>query len=251
MLLFTAQRGTEPPARPADRRRTRPCCAPGMPALLLAFLRTGAVFGAMEVVTIAFADAHGTGPPRARCSRSRPPARAPRDCCTARCGGPGRAACRAAVRATASPRMAVLLTLPLLAAALGGALPPLAGRPAGGGHGDGADDGHGHGPGPAAHPRGPVERGHDPGGDRSAGRDRGGVGGRRLGGGARVARGGLRGAGAGGDAGVRGRRRGRANRRAGWDRRAGGPPRCAVRPGRAPEPQRVPAPGRAARGARR
>lgn len=53
VLIFAAQRATEPPVAPrthAGLARTR-----GMPALLAAFLATGAVFGAMEVVTIAHA----------------------------------------------------------------------------------------------------------------------------------------------------------------------------------------------------
>ncbi|MCW7946320.1 transporter [Streptomyces hygroscopicus] len=58
MLLFTAQRATEPP--PSSRTRTAPPLrAPGMPPLLIGLLATGAVFGSMEVVTIAFADAQG------------------------------------------------------------------------------------------------------------------------------------------------------------------------------------------------
>ncbi|WNC02186.1 MFS transporter [Streptomyces sp. CGMCC 4.7035] len=58
MLLFTAQRATEPP--PSRRARTAPPLrAPGMPPLLLGLLATGAVFGSMEVVTLAFADAQG------------------------------------------------------------------------------------------------------------------------------------------------------------------------------------------------
>ena len=81
----------------------------------------------------------------------------------------------------ASPAMTALLTLPLLAAALTGSLPLLAARAAGRRHGDRPDDGHRHDPGPAAHPRGPVERGHDPRGDRPARRDRLRLGGRRLG----------------------------------------------------------------------
>ncbi|TXC96865.1 MFS transporter [Streptomyces sp. ISID311] len=60
MLLFAAQRGTEPPvaARPAARTRS-PLRLPGLPPLLLTFVCTGAVFGSMEVVTLAYADAHG------------------------------------------------------------------------------------------------------------------------------------------------------------------------------------------------
>ncbi|MGV9564870.1 MFS transporter [Streptomyces sp. NPDC003480] len=58
MLLFAAQRATEPPPS-GGARATAPFRAPGMPPLLLGLLATGAVFGSMEVVTIAFADAHG------------------------------------------------------------------------------------------------------------------------------------------------------------------------------------------------
>jgi len=68
VLVFAAQRSTEPP----PQRRTKksedseqseksksPARATGMPPLLLGFLAMGAVFGSMEVVTIAFADAQG------------------------------------------------------------------------------------------------------------------------------------------------------------------------------------------------
>ncbi|MFI9613761.1 MFS transporter [Streptomyces sp. NPDC052023] len=58
MLLFTAQRATEPPVAPRSKARS-PLRSPGMPALLAAFLATGGVFGATEVVTIAFADGQG------------------------------------------------------------------------------------------------------------------------------------------------------------------------------------------------
>ncbi|OKJ41786.1 transporter [Streptomyces sp. CB01580] len=54
VLIFAAQRATEPPVTPRAHTRS-PLRAPGMPALLAAFLATGAVFGAMEVVTIAHA----------------------------------------------------------------------------------------------------------------------------------------------------------------------------------------------------
>ncbi|ATL28142.1 MFS transporter [Streptomyces formicae] len=62
VLVFAAQRATEPP--PHGRTKTSPespspLRARGMPALLVAFLATGAVFGSLEVVTIAFADAQG------------------------------------------------------------------------------------------------------------------------------------------------------------------------------------------------
>ncbi|MEU1617848.1 MFS transporter [Streptomyces sp. NPDC005722] len=76
ILLFAAQRGTEPPPVPrrsdAAQRGTEPPPVPrrsegapagagraAVPAVLLTFLATGAVFGALEVTTIAFADARG------------------------------------------------------------------------------------------------------------------------------------------------------------------------------------------------
>lgn len=61
VLLFAAQRTTEPPPRGrADAAGTRsPLRSPGFPALLVGFLATGAVFGSLEVVTIAFADDRG------------------------------------------------------------------------------------------------------------------------------------------------------------------------------------------------
>ncbi|GGX08297.1 transporter [Streptomyces malachitofuscus] len=58
VLLFTAQRSTEPPVVRASTARA-PFRAPGMRPLLAVCLATGAVFGSMEVVTIAFADAQG------------------------------------------------------------------------------------------------------------------------------------------------------------------------------------------------
>ncbi|WP_097254322.1 MFS transporter [Streptomyces sp. Ag109_G2-15] len=58
MLLFTAQRATEPPPQ-ARSKAPSPLRSPGMPPLLACFVATGAVFGSMEVVTIAYADAQG------------------------------------------------------------------------------------------------------------------------------------------------------------------------------------------------
>ncbi|MDX3514043.1 MFS transporter [Streptomyces caniscabiei] len=58
VLLFTAQRATEPP--PTGRTTAKsPLRATGIPPLLAVFLATGAVFGSLEVVTIAYADARG------------------------------------------------------------------------------------------------------------------------------------------------------------------------------------------------
>ncbi|MEV7340724.1 MFS transporter [Streptomyces sp. NPDC093544] len=58
VLLFAAQRSTEPPPQPRTNTKS-PVRARGMAPLLLGFLATGAVFGSMEVVTIAFADGQG------------------------------------------------------------------------------------------------------------------------------------------------------------------------------------------------
>ncbi|UUU22553.1 MFS transporter [Streptomyces sp. DSM 40750] len=58
VLVFATQRATEPP--PTGRTTTKsPLRAPGIPPLLAVFLATGAVFGSLEVVTIAYADARG------------------------------------------------------------------------------------------------------------------------------------------------------------------------------------------------
>ncbi|UKY50547.1 MFS transporter [Streptomyces inhibens] len=62
VLLFAAQRRTEPPvaARTAAHTPTRsPLRVPGLPPLLITFLCTGAIFGSLEVVTLAYADDHG------------------------------------------------------------------------------------------------------------------------------------------------------------------------------------------------
>ncbi|GHC44932.1 MFS transporter [Streptomyces flavofungini] len=62
VLLFAAQRSTEPPLpRRTDGapKPKSPLRTPGMPALLIVFLATGAVFGSMEVATIAYADEQG------------------------------------------------------------------------------------------------------------------------------------------------------------------------------------------------
>ncbi|MFF0072417.1 MFS transporter [Streptomyces sp. NPDC005494] len=54
VLIFAAQRATEPPVAPRTRAAS-PLRTPGIPALLAVFLATGAVFGALEVVSIAHA----------------------------------------------------------------------------------------------------------------------------------------------------------------------------------------------------
>ncbi|MCL8016628.1 MFS transporter [Streptomyces sp. AS02] len=61
VLVFASQRSTEPPprGRTADTSARSPFRAPGMPSLMAVCLAMGAVFGATEVATIAFADARG------------------------------------------------------------------------------------------------------------------------------------------------------------------------------------------------
>jgi MFS family permease len=124
-LLFTAQRSTEPPLAPPGRAPGRPPLrAPGIPPLLVVCLAMGAVFGAMEVVTIAFADAQGqrvwagvvlglqaAGSCAAGLAYG-----------TLRPSGPAQRRYRWCIAV-----MAVLLTLPLLAVALTGSLLVLAG----------------------------------------------------------------------------------------------------------------------------
>ncbi|MET9519280.1 MFS transporter [Streptomyces sp. NPDC002994] len=61
ILIFAAQRTTEPPVAPRTTTAHSPLRLPGVPALLAVFLATGAVFGSMEVVTLAFADGLGHG----------------------------------------------------------------------------------------------------------------------------------------------------------------------------------------------
>ncbi|MER8220172.1 MFS transporter [Streptomyces sp. NPDC094143] len=58
MLLFTSRRATEPPVRRHIPGKA-PLRAPGMPPLIAVCLATGGIFGATEVVTLAFADAAG------------------------------------------------------------------------------------------------------------------------------------------------------------------------------------------------
>jgi predicted MFS family arabinose efflux permease len=58
MLVFTAQRSTEPPPSPTTRGRS-PLRTPGIPPLLAGLVATGGVFGSMEVATLAYANAAG------------------------------------------------------------------------------------------------------------------------------------------------------------------------------------------------
>ncbi|MFJ3227208.1 MFS transporter [Streptomyces sp. NPDC086783] len=125
VLLFAAQRATEPPVRrgrgPAGGSPLR---APGMAPLLLAFLAVGAVFGAMEIVTIAFADARGHRPAAGAILALQ----AAGSCAAGLLYGalrPGGPAARRFPWCVAA--MTALMTLPLLAASLTGSLAVLAG----------------------------------------------------------------------------------------------------------------------------
>ncbi|MCL7427605.1 MFS transporter [Streptomyces sp. YS415] len=124
MALFTAQRSTEPPVRPPSTATQAPYRAPGMPSLLAVCLAMGAVFGALEVVTIAFADEQGHGTAAGVVLALQ----AGGSCAAGLLYGalqPGGSAERRYPWCIAA--MAVLLTLPLLAASLTGSLVVLAG----------------------------------------------------------------------------------------------------------------------------
>ncbi|WP_419998167.1 MFS transporter [Streptomyces boninensis] len=59
VVLFAAQRSTEPPVAARTAAGGSPVRTRGMPALLCVFAATGVVFGSLEVVTVAFADDRG------------------------------------------------------------------------------------------------------------------------------------------------------------------------------------------------
>ncbi|WP_367042434.1 MFS transporter [Streptomyces sp. Je 1-332] len=125
VLLFAAQRGTEPPprGRTADKEKS-PLRARGMPTLLAAFLASGAVFGSMEVVTIAYADAQG----HKSAAGVILALQAAGSCAAGLLYGtvkPSGPADRRHILCAAA--MAILMTLPLLAATLTGSLLVLAG----------------------------------------------------------------------------------------------------------------------------
>ncbi|MFI8192143.1 MFS transporter [Streptomyces sp. NPDC085946] len=124
VLLFAAQRSTEPPPRGRTRAAGSPLRAPGMPALLAVCLATGAVFGAMEVVTIAFADAQG----HKAAAGAVLALQAAGSCAAGLVYGAVRPAGPARTRLVwCVAAMTALMTLPLLAAALTGSLLLLAG----------------------------------------------------------------------------------------------------------------------------
>ncbi|MFI1866828.1 MFS transporter [Streptomyces jumonjinensis] len=61
VVVFAAQRATEPPATGRRAGGRSPLRTPGMPALLAVFLATGVVFGALEVSTLAQLDSGWAG----------------------------------------------------------------------------------------------------------------------------------------------------------------------------------------------
>ncbi|EFF91324.1 LOW QUALITY PROTEIN: MFS superfamily transporter, partial [Streptomyces sp. e14] len=122
-LLFTAQRATEPPAGGGSTGRA-PLRAPGMPAQLAVCLALGAVFGAMEVVTVAFADDRG----HRSAAGVALGLQAAGSCLAGLVYGalrPGGPAARRLPWCVAA--MTALMTLPLLAAALTGSMLALSG----------------------------------------------------------------------------------------------------------------------------
>ncbi|MER5293218.1 MFS transporter [Streptomyces pharetrae] len=123
VLMFAAQRATEPPVRPGTRGRS-PIRAPGMAPLLAVCLAMGTVFGAMEVVTLAFADAHG----HRTAAGAVLGLQAAGSCAAGLLYGRFRPTGPAEARyARCIAGMTALLTLPLLAASLTGSLLVLGG----------------------------------------------------------------------------------------------------------------------------
>ncbi|MEU2286473.1 MFS transporter [Streptomyces sp. NPDC013178] len=122
VLVFAAQRSTEPPPHPRTRA-VSPLRSPGIPPLLAVCLALGAVFGATEVATLAFADARG----HSAAAGAVLALQAAGSCAAGLVYGALKPAGPAARRHPWTvAAMTVLLTLPLLAAAAVGSLPLLA-----------------------------------------------------------------------------------------------------------------------------
>ncbi|MGW6416389.1 MFS transporter [Streptomyces sp. NPDC055055] len=115
ILLFAAQRSTEPPVVPRTSHGS-PLRAPGMAPLLAVFLATGAVFGSMEVVALAFVDGPVAGPVLAL--------QAAGSCAAGLLYGRAR---RSALLRTCLAAMTLLMAMPLLAASTGSLLALAAG----------------------------------------------------------------------------------------------------------------------------
>ncbi|MET9673288.1 MFS transporter [Streptomyces sp. NPDC006482] len=110
ILFFAAQRATEPPVSPRTAAGS-PLRNRGMVPLLAVFLATGAVFGSMEVVALAYVDGPAAGPVLAL--------QAAGSCAAGLLYGRAR---RTARLRTCLAAMAVLMTMPLLAATTGSLL---------------------------------------------------------------------------------------------------------------------------------
>ncbi|MER5440685.1 MFS transporter [Streptomyces sp. NPDC002790] len=124
ILVFTAQRATEPPAHAPTKATKTPLRARGIPSLLVVFLATGAIFGSLEVVTVAFADGLGHKPWAGGILALQ----AAGSCVAGLIFGAVRPTGPAARRhPVCVAAMAALMTLPLLAAALTGSLYVLGG----------------------------------------------------------------------------------------------------------------------------
>ncbi|MFF7779229.1 MFS transporter [Streptomyces tanashiensis] len=114
-LAFAAQRSTEPPVAPRTTAGS-PLRAPGMAPLLAVFLATGAVFGSMEVVALAYVDGPVAGPVLAL--------QAAGSCAAGLLYGRAR---RTARLRTCLAAMTVVMAMPLLAASTGSLLALAAG----------------------------------------------------------------------------------------------------------------------------
>ena len=57
-LMLAALRGTEPPAQPGGHAGGRAIAVPGMPAIMAVFAGLGAMFGTIDLSTVAFASQH-------------------------------------------------------------------------------------------------------------------------------------------------------------------------------------------------
>lgn len=58
-FAFAMQRGTEPPVNRGERHSGSPITIPGVALLSCVFLAMGAVFGSVDLITVAFAEEHG------------------------------------------------------------------------------------------------------------------------------------------------------------------------------------------------
>ncbi|MFD0074642.1 MFS transporter [Streptomyces sp. NPDC127166] len=110
VLILSAQRSTEPPVAPRTAAGS-PLRVPGMAPLLAVFLATGAVFGSMEVVTLAYVDGPVAGPVLAL--------QAAGSCAAGLLYGHAR---RTARLRTCLAAMTVLMAMPLLGASTGSLL---------------------------------------------------------------------------------------------------------------------------------